>query len=141
MERSENPQSANMLPADINESDMTIPQLVGTIYNHAPASERCRMLEHLIKPLGALALAGVCDGIFAKLWFRSGWHNLRIQPEDALSVQPGHVVSLVDYVQQASSETVSGLASLLAASPMTAYSAATAVLVTLLVRRIKTRRT
>ena len=51
------------------------------------------------------------------------------------------MIALVDYVQQASAETINGLASLLATSPMMVYSAAAAVLVTVLVRRTQTRRT
>ena len=121
-------------------TDITIPELVGKIYDAAPATERCRMLEHLMKPLGALALVGVCNGIFAKIWFRSGWHDLHIRPEDAQAVQGIDVIALVDYVQQASAETINGLASLLTTSPMMLYSAAAAMLVTVLVRRTQTRR-
>jgi len=66
---------------------------------------------------------------------------LHIRAEDARTVQPIDVIALVDYVQQASAETINGLASLLATSPMMVYSAAAAVLVTVLVRRTQTRRT
>jgi hypothetical protein len=126
--------------ADGHTPDLTIPELVGKIYDVAPASERCRMLEHLIKPLGALALVGVCNGIFTKIWFRSGWNNLHIQPEDAQIVQGIDVISLARYVQQANAEVINGLASMLTTSPMIAYSAAAAMLVTVLVRRINPRR-
>ena len=88
-----------------------------------------------------LALVGVCNGLFAKIWFRSGWHDLRIRPEDAQTVREIHVISLVDYVQQVSAQTIERLASLLTTSQMMVYSAAIAMLVTLLVRRIQTRRT
>jgi hypothetical protein len=123
--------------ADRHAPDITIPELVGKIYEAAPIAERCRMLEHLMKPLSALALVGVCNGIFAKIWFRSGWHEVHIWPEDAQTVQGIDVTSLADYVQQASNETINGLASLLATSPMVVYSAAAAMLVTVLVRRIQ----
>ena len=121
--------------------DIAISELVGKVYDIAATTERCRMLEHLMKPLGALALVGVCNGIFAKIWFRSGWHDLHIRPEDAQTVQSIDVISLVNYVQQASAETIDGLASLLATSPMMTYSVAAAMLVTALVRRAQTRRT
>jgi len=120
--------------------DITIPELVGKIYEAAPLAERCRLLEHLMKPLGALALVGVCNGIFAKIWFRSGWHNLHIRPEDAQTVQGIDVICLVEYVQQASAETINGLDSLLTTSPMMVCSAAAAMLVTVLARRAQTRR-
>src|SRR5262245_4088 len=96
---------------------MTIPELVGKIYAAAPVAERCRILEHLMKPLGVLSLVGVCNGIFAKMWFRSGWSELHIGPADAETVRSIDVVSLVDYVQQCSADTINGLVSLLATSP------------------------
>lgn len=126
--------------ADFQATDIAIPELVGKIYDAAPIAERCRMLEHLMKPLGVLALVGVCNGIFSKIWFRSGWSDLRIRPEDAQTVQGIDVVPLVDFVQQANAETINGLASLLTTSPMIVYSTAAAVLVTALVRRIQARR-
>lgn len=115
--------------------EMTIPELVGEIYDSAPIAERCRLLEHLLKPIGVLGLVGLCNGIFAKIWFRNGWHDLHIHPEDARTIRVADVISLADYVQQASSETIHGLGSLLASSPIMAYSAAAAMLVALLVRR------
>ena len=121
-------------------SDLTIAQLVGQVYETAPAAERCRMLEHLMQPLGALSLVAVANGVFAKLWFRSGWRELHIRAEDAQLVCASDVITLVDYVQQASVEAVDGLAQLLAPSPMMAGSAAAALLLTVLVQRTQTRR-
>ena len=141
MNPDDRPEAVSLFAAGYHAPDMTIPELVGKIYEAAPATERCRMLEHLITPLGALGLVGICNGIFAKIWFRSAWHGLHIRPEDAQAVQGIDVISLVDYVQQASGETINGLASLLTTSPMMAYSTAVAILVTVLARRIHTRRT
>jgi len=121
-------------------TDMTIPELVGKVYETAHATERCRMLEYLMKPLGVLSLVAVCNGMFAKIWFRSGWHDLHIRPEDAQTVRGIDVTALVEYVQQASAETIDGLASLLTTSPMMVYSASAAMLVTVLVRRAQKRR-
>ena len=120
--------------------DMTIPELVGKVYDCAPATERCRILEYLMKPLGVLALVAICNGMFAKIWFRSGWHDLHIRPEDAKTVRDIDVISLAEYVQRASAETIDGLASLLTTSPMVVYSATAAMLVSILVRRIQARR-
>jgi len=135
------PEADSSSAANCDALDIMIPELVGKIYEAAPATERCRILEHLMKPLGALALVGVCNGIFAKIWFRSGWHDLHIRPEDAQTVRDIDVISLVDYVQQASAQTINGLASLLTTSPMMVYSAAAAMLVTVLVQRIQARQT
>lgn len=140
MDSHDNRETNSSSVAGCHATDITIPELVGKIYDVAPTTERCRMLEHLIKPLGALALVGVCNGIFAKIWFRSGWSSLHIQPEDAQIVQGIDVISLARYVQQANAEVINGLASMLTTSPMIAYSAAAAMLVTVLVRRTQTRR-
>ena len=126
--------------ADIHSAHVGIPQLVGGIYDSAPIAERRRILEHLLRPLGALAVVGVCNGIFTKIWFRNGWSDLHIRAEDAQSVQGIDVIALVDYVQQASVDTIGGLASMLAASPMIVQSAATAMLVSILMRRLQSRR-
>jgi hypothetical protein len=127
-------------PADIHAAHVGIPQLVGRIYDAAPMPERRRILEHLLRPLGALVVVGVCNGIFTKIWFRNGWSDLYIRAEDVQSVQGIDVIALVDYVQQASVDTIGGLASMLAASPMIVYSAATAMLVSILIRRLQSRR-
>jgi len=121
--------------------DITLPELVGRIYESAPAEERCRILEYLLKPVGALALVGLCNGLFTKIWFRSGWRDLRIQPEDAQTVQSVDVISLVDFVQQSSSGTIDGLAALLSTSPTIVCSATAAILVATLVRRTRAHRT
>ncbi len=141
MKPEDSPEAVSQSAAGSDASDITIPQLVGKIYHAAPASERCRMLDYLIKPLGALALVGVCNGIFTKIWFRNGWHDFHVGPEDVQIVQAIDVISLVDYVQQTSAESINGLASLLTTSPLMVYSAAAAMLVTILVRRTQTRRT
>jgi hypothetical protein len=62
-----------------------------------------------------------------------------VRAEDAQNVQPGDVITLVNHVQQVSVQAVDGLADLLAASPVLAGSAATALLITLLVQRSRSR--
>jgi hypothetical protein len=117
-----------------------IARLVGQVYEAAPATERRRLLEHLMRPLGVLSLLAVADGIFAKIRFRSGWPDLHVRLEDAQNVQASDVITLVSYVQQVSVRAVDGLADMLAASPVMTGSAAAALLITLLVQRARTRR-
>ena len=83
---------------------VTLPQLVAELYGEAAAAERCRILEHLMQPLGVLSLAVVANGIFAKIWFRSGWHGLQVRPEDVAIVQPGDVFELARHTEQVSTE-------------------------------------
>lgn len=115
-------------------------QLVGKVYETAPETLRGRLLEQLLRPLGVLSLVVVANGIFAKILFRSGWPNLRLQLEEVQKVRASDVIELVDHVQQVSVEALDGLAQLLGASPLMASSAAAAVLVALLVKRARTRR-
>jgi hypothetical protein len=76
--------------------DITIPHLVAQVYEAAPAAERGHLLEQLLRPLGALSLVAVADGIFAKIRFRSGWQDLNVRLEDIQNVRASHVMALVE---------------------------------------------
>ena len=121
-------------------SEDAIANLVGQVFEIAPAAERRRLLEHLLKPLGVLSMVAVANGIFANIRFRSGWSDLHVRLEDAQQVQPGDVITLVNYVQQVSNHAVDGLADMLAASPVLTGSAAAALLISLLMQRARNRR-
>jgi hypothetical protein len=121
-------------------TDVTIPQLVGQVYEAAPPVERCRMLEHLMRPLGVLSLVVVANGVFAKIWFQRGWQDLQIKLEDTQIVRASDVMALVDHAQQVCVEAVDGLAQMVAVSPVMAGSAAAALLVAALVKRARSRR-
>lgn len=120
-------------------SDEAIARLVGEVYESAPLEQRGRLLDQLLQPLGVLSLFAVAGGLFARLRLRGGWENFSVRPEDLQAVRAADVIALVDYVQQVSVEAVDGLAQLLTASPLITGSA-TALLVTLLVRRARARR-
>ena len=124
---------------DCQTEDLSIADLVAQVYEAAPAAERGRLLEQLLRPLSALSLVAVADGIFAKVRFRSGWQELNVRLEDIQSVRAAHVVALVDHAQQVSVEAVDGLAQMLRASPVMAGSAAAALLVTILLKRARSR--
>jgi hypothetical protein len=123
-----------------NAIGLSVPQLVGQVYELAPAVERSHMLEILLRPLGVLSLLAVANGVFAKIRFRGGWPDLHVRLEDAQNVQASDVITLVDYVQQVSTHTVDGLAQLLTVTPMMATSAAAGLLVTILLQRARSRR-
>ncbi len=125
----------------IPASDQAIAQLVAQVYEAAAPTERSRLIAHLLKPLGVLSLVAVANGIFAKIRFRAGWPDLRVQAEDLNNVQPSDVIALVTRVQQVSVQFVDGLAELLAASPSMTRSAAAALLLAVLLQRIRSHRT
>jgi len=119
--------------------ERSIPELVAEVYEAASPAERGHLLEQLLRPLGVLSLFGIAGGIFAQIRFRSGWQEVNIGLEDLQNVRAAQVIALVDHAQQVSVETVDGLAQMLAASPLMSASAAAAVLVTLLLRRARSR--
>ena len=127
-------------PAPLMASDQAIAQLVGQVYEAAPPTERSRLIEHLLKPLGVLSLVAIANGIFATIRFRAGWPDMRVQAEDLNKVQPSDVIALVTRVQQVSVQVVDGLAELLTASPVLTRSAAAALLLTVLLQRTRARR-
>lgn len=120
-------------------ADIVIPQLVAKVYEAATENDRAHLIEQLLRPLGVLSLMAIAGGIFAKIRFRSGWPDLKVQLEDLQQVRAADVIALVDHAQQVSVETVDGLAQMLIASPALASSAAAALLVAALVQRARRR--
>lgn len=139
-----NPNVTPGLPASdklgCHVSEISIAQLVGQVYESAPAAERSRLLEQLLRPLGVLSLVVVANGIFAKIRFRSSWPDLHVRLEDAQNVQASDIITLVNYVQQVSVQAINDLAGVLATSPVLMGSAAAALLMTLLLQRNRARR-
>jgi len=110
-------------------------QLVGQVYETAPNTERKRLVEHLMKPLGILSLAVVANGIFVKIRFKGGWSDGLARMDDAQGVQVGDVIDLANFAQQVSTEAIGGLAQMLASSPVLASSVAAALLIKIVLRR------
>ncbi|MGE5161620.1 MAG: hypothetical protein ACM3O5_08950 [Betaproteobacteria bacterium] len=121
-------------------AEVSLPHLVGKVYESAPAAERSRLLEHLMRPLGVLSMAVVANGIFSKLRFLGGWPELHVRPEDAEAIRAEDVVALVDYVQQASSDVMYGLVQLVSGSPAMSATAAAGLLTAVLLKRFPARR-
>ena len=116
-----------------------VARLIGKVYDVAPPSERCRLLEQLLQPMGVLSLVAVANGVFAKIGARGGYPGLQVRTEDVEFVQSQDVVRLVDFVQQVSVQAVDNLAQLVAASPVLSASAVAAVLITILLKRARSR--
>lgn len=115
-------------------------ELVGKIYETISAQEQSKLLGQLLRPLGILSLVGVANGIFAKVWFRSGQQIAHIRLDDAHQIQAGDVVDLVEFVQQVSTETVNGVVEMLARSPALTGSTAAALLAAALFKRVRRRK-
>jgi hypothetical protein len=126
--------------AGVEVSELTVAQLVGKVYDDSPPGERGRLIEGLLRPLGVLSLAAVANGVFAKMRFRGGPHGVVVRPEDVQNVRSADVVALADHVQQAGVDAIDRLGPALMTSPVAAASAAAALLVAILVQRMRSRR-
>ena len=124
---------------DFVTTEIEVANLVGEVYETAPPTERGRLLEQLLRPLGALSLVAVANGVFAKIWFQSRYQQLNVRIEDTQVVRASDVIALVDYVEQVSSQTVDGVAQWLAGSPALASSSAAVLLAMLLMKRAQGR--
>lgn len=109
-------------------------RLVVDGFESASPVVRRRLLERLLRPLGVLSLVAVAGGIFAKIPLRSNWQYLQVRIEDVQNVRSSDLIALVDHVQQVSVEAVTGVALMIASSPLMASSAAAVVLGIVLVR-------
>lgn len=116
-------------------------RLVAKLYEGAPARERRRLLEHFLRPLGLLSLAAVANGAFARICLARNGPDLGIRLADIEQVQTVDLIALVDYVQQASVQSIDGLSGILSASPLLMGSAAAVVLMQILLQRARVRRT
>lgn len=125
------------LPSPAAAPPDPVPALLGRVYAEAPPPLKSRLLEQLLKPLGLLSLAVVCNGAFAGLAFSQNWSTLRIRPEVAQSVGAEQVTVLAGYVQQVSFQAITGLGQVLSASPVLQGSVAASALMALLVQRAR----
>ena len=114
---------------------LSVPELVGEIYETAPLVVRKLLLEELMRALGLLSLYGIAGGIFADIRFHGGWQELNVRIEDIKAVSSAQVIALADHTQQVNFEAIDGLAQVLLASPNLAGSVAAGVLIGMLLQR------
>jgi hypothetical protein len=96
-----------------------VPALVAALYEEAPASQRQRLLNHLLRPVGPLALVAVATGAFAQLLPSGRWSGVQVRLEDVLfRIRADHVLDLARYVEQKSPEMLWRLSDVLSASPL-----------------------
>jgi hypothetical protein len=134
------PTNTTPAPSGVVEPTISVPSLIGQVYESAPPSLRARMLEQLMRPLGILSLMTVANGVFATIRLRHPSIDPNVALEDTTAIGPGDVEKLADWVQQVGVEAFDGLTQLLSASPVLTRSTAAAVLVSLLIQISKQRR-
>ena len=98
--------------------EANVPALVAALYDEAPVGLRQRLLNHLLRPVGPLALVAVATGAFASLLPHERWSGAHAQLDDVLRIRADHVLALARYVQQKSPEMSMRLPEIIASSPV-----------------------
>jgi len=100
------------------EVSQDIPALVSDLYDHAPEALRVKLLEHLLQPVGPLAMVAIAAGAFARFVYRLRRDAMPIGLQDAARITSGHVLHLARDVEQSSPEVLRQIASLIAHRPL-----------------------
>jgi hypothetical protein len=98
--------------------EANVPALVAALYDEAPVGLRQRLVNHLLRPLGPLALVAVATGAFARLLPSERWNGAQAQLDDVLMIRADQVLDLARYVQQKSPEMLWRLPEVIATSPV-----------------------
>jgi hypothetical protein len=128
------------VPALPEPREANVPVLVAALYGEAPIGLRQRLLNHLLRPVGPLALAAVATGAFASLLPHGRWSGAYAQLDDALRIRPDQVLDLTRYVQQKSPEMLLRLPEIIASSPMALSTLSGVLLLTALRARQRDRK-
>jgi hypothetical protein len=87
--------------------------LVSDLYDQAPDALRVKLLEHLLRPVGPLAMVAIAAGAFGRFVYRLQRDAMPIPLEDAARITSDHVLHLARYVEQSSPEVLRQVASLI----------------------------
>jgi hypothetical protein len=112
------PDDARAASAAAVAATADVPVLVAAVYREAPPSLRQRLLNHLLRPVGPLALVAVAAGAFANLLPPGRWSGAQVQLDDVWTIRPDQVLDLAQYVEQKAPELLWRLPDVLAANPV-----------------------
>jgi hypothetical protein len=115
--------------------EANVPVLVAALYDEAPVGLRQRLLNHLLGPVGPLALVALATGAFARLLPAERWSGAHARLDDVLSIRADQVLDLARYVQQKSPELLWRLPEIIGSSPVVLGTLSGVLLLTALRRR------
>jgi hypothetical protein len=115
-----------------------VPLYVAGVFREAPVSFRAQLIETLMRPMGALGLVAVANGVFAALRHRHGWDRLQVTLEDATRITADQVLELSTYLQQTTPEVFRQVAELVGSQPAVSSGLSAILLMHLL--RVRRRR-
>lgn len=104
-------------PANGGAGAALVPLYVSGVYREAPSTVRAQLIECLMKPMGALGLVAVANGVFAALRQRHGWHQLQVTLDDAARITGDQVLELSSYLQQTAPEVFQKVGDLVSRQP------------------------
>ena len=97
-----------------------VPLYVSGVFREAPVSFRAQLIETLMRPMGALGLVAVSNGVFAAVRQRHGWERLQVTLDDAVRITADQVLELSSYLQQAAPEVFRSVGELVSSQPAVA---------------------
>jgi hypothetical protein len=118
--------------------EANVPVLVAALYDEAPVGLRQRLLNHLLGPVGPLALVAVATGAFASLLPPERWSGAQARLDDVLRIRADQVLDLALYVQQKAPEMLWRLPEIIGSSPVVLGTLSGVLLLTALRARERT---
>jgi hypothetical protein len=115
-----------------------VPLYVSGVFREAPIDFRAQLIECLMRPMGALGLVAVANGVFAAVRQRHGWDHLQVTLEDTSRISADQVLELSTYLQQTTPAVFSQVAELVSGQPAVA-SGLSAMLLLHVVRSLQRR--
>ena len=97
-----------------------VPLYVSGVFREAPVGFRAQLIETLMRPMGALGLVAVANGVFAAVRQRHGWERLQVTLDDAARITADQVLELSAYLQQAAPEVFRAVGDLVSSQPAVA---------------------
>ena len=116
-----------------------VPRLIARLYAAADRPLRAKLVACMVRPLSSLGLVAVAAGAFSRFLFVVDRGGSGISIDDAARFTSEQIVELARFVEQVSPQALQRVASLAAASPLSAaaFSASAAML---LVKALSDRR-
>ena len=127
------PHAAERAPADA----VLVPLYVSGVFRESPVDFRAQLIECLMRPMGALGLVAVANGVFAAVRHRHGWEQLQVTVEDTARISAEHVLELSAYLQQTAPDVFGQVADLVSRQPAVASGFSAMLLMNVLRRTLR----
>lgn len=114
------PDQTRSVPAAHAAGAALVPLYVSGVFRETPVTFRAQLIETLMRPMGALGLVAVANGVFAAVRQRHGWDRLQVTLDDAARISADQVLELSAYLQQTAPEVFRSVGELVSSQPAVA---------------------